>query len=80
VVVSGRRREFRIVVGVALGPLALLELAPKVRGLLGATPMAIRVGRGVGIGQLVALDALLLALLVPQLVSRRIVAAHAGKR
>lgn len=40
--------------------------------------MAIRVGRGVGIGHLVALETLLLSLLVAQLVSRRIITAHAG--
>ncbi len=77
---SGRRREVRIVVGVALGALALLELALQVGGLIGAAAMTSGLGPGVGIGDLVALDALLLALSAPQILSRRIVAAHGRKR
>src|SRR5581483_951475 len=76
---SGRRRQVRIVVGVALGALALLQLAPQIGGLVGAAPMTIRVGVGAGLGDLLALSALLLALAPAQLLSRRIVAAHCGK-
>ena len=77
---SGRGRQIRTVVGLALGPLALLELAPQVMGLLGAAPVAIGLGAGVGVGDLLALDVLLLALPAAQLLDRRIVRAHGRRR
>jgi hypothetical protein len=60
---SGCRRQIRIVVGGgAFGVLALLELAPQIRGLVGPTTVATGVRLGACLAELLLLDALLLAL------------------
>jgi hypothetical protein len=49
-------------------------------GLLGAAPVAIGLSAGVGVGDLLALDILLLALPAAQVLDRRIVRAHGRER
>src|SRR5256885_10713961 len=71
-----RRRQIRIVVGGALGLLALLELVAQILRFLGAAPVALSLGARAGIRDLFAFSVLLAALAAPQILNRRIVAAH----
>lgn len=77
---SGRRRKVRLVVaGVTLGLLALFELAAQITGFLGAAAMSVGVGLAVGVGELLALEKLLLTLPATQVLHLRIVPTHEGK-
>jgi hypothetical protein len=59
-----------------LGALALLELAAQVARFVGAPEMRLGLSVGLGVGDLLALCRLLLALTAAQLVDVRIVSAH----